>query len=131
MRAIPLLLMMAAGCGNKPAATVELQVVVDAPGAAAVLVDGFKLSGSGGVLTHAYGSLTLAMAAHGTVESDNADGSMRATTTWSFGSFCAAVSPLQRETQRFHEAPGATGFVLTLTEVDCVRTDGTGTIVTP
>ena len=131
--AVPLLLMQAAGCGNKSGSMIEVQINVDAPGAASVLVDGFKISGSGGLLTHTYGSLGAAMGAAGTVESDNADGSLRATTAWSFGNFCSAVTPLERETQRFAEraAGTATGYALALTEIDCVRTDGTGTIVTP
>jgi hypothetical protein len=123
--------MLAVGCGGKAGTMVEVQIAVDAPSAASVLVDGQAVPTSNGVLTHVYGSLAQAMAAAGTVESDNSDGSLRAMAAWSFGSWCATVKVLQREEERFQERPSVSGLVLTLTEVDCVRTDGTGVIVTP
>jgi hypothetical protein len=132
MRAILLLLMVAAGCGGKSGSTVELDVAVEAPAAASALVDGNRIAANGGVLTRVFGSLAAASAAKGNVQSLNSDDSVRAMVAYSFGSYCSAVAPLARETQRFQERLDGTGAtVLTLLEVDCIRTDGTGTIVSP
>jgi hypothetical protein len=132
MRAILPLLMLAVGCGNKAGPSVELDVAVDAPGAASALVDGVRVAAAGGVLTRVFGSLAAASAAHGTVESLNSDDSVRAMVAYSFGSFCNNVTPLARETQRFQERLDGNGTtILAASEVDCIRTDGTGTVVNP
>lgn len=132
MRAIPVLLMLAAGCGGKAGALVELDIAVDAPAAASALVDGNRVAASGGVLTHVYSSLGAAGTAHGTLQTLNGDGSVRASASWSFGGYCSAVTPLSRETQRFVERLDGSGATMLLpSEVDCIRTDGTGTVVNP
>jgi len=133
MRAILLLLMVTAGCGNKGGNTFELDVAVDAPAATSVLVDGtYQLPAVGGIYSQGFSSVSAAASVHGTVETVNADGSVRATATYAVGSYCTAEMPLLRETLHFAESVDAGGTAtLALDTVQCEKTDGTGTIITP
>lgn len=135
MRAILLLLIGVAGCGNSGtvANTFEFDIAVNAPGATSVVIDGTEtLPPVGGVYSRGFPSLSAAMKVQGTVSTVNADGSMRSTAPYAFGAYCNAEMPLLRETLRFVEALDSSGNPqLGLDSVECERTDGTGVIVTP
>ena len=133
MRAILLLLMVTAGCGNKGADTFELDVGVDAPGAASVLIDGtHPLPATGGLYAQGFSSVSAAAKVQGTVETVNSDGSVRAMAAYAVGTYCAAATPLLRETLRFVESVDGSGTAtLALDTVECEKSDGTGTIIKP
>ena len=133
MRAILPLFMVIAGCGNKGANTLEFDVAVVAPGAASVIVDGkAMITPSGGAYSRGFQSLAEASKVSGKIATTNSDGSVRAMRDYAFGTYCAAVTPLLRETQHYVEASDGSGaIVLSLDRVECERTDGTGTVVTP
>lgn len=133
MRAILLLLMVTAGCGAKSVNQFELDVGVDAPQAASVLVDGtHMLPATGGLYSQGFASASAAASVHGTVATVNADGSVRAMAAYELGSYCAAETPLMRQTMHFTESADASGApTLALSTVECEKNDGTGTIVTP
>ncbi len=132
MRAILLLIVCVAGCGSNDGNTVELDLDVDAPQATSVLVDSTHMLPPGGVYSLGFPSLAAAMKANGTVETLNADGSVRASAPYSLGSYCSAETPLLRETLHFVESLDGSGDLqLALGTVECEKKDGTGTIVTP
>ena len=134
MRAILLLLMVTAACGSKAGNQFELDIAVNAPDAASALVDGtHQLPATGGTYSQGFASVAAAMSVHGTVETVNADGSMRSTAPYELGNYCAATTPLLRETLHFVEAVDATtgAATLALDSIDCEKTDGTGISVKP
>jgi hypothetical protein len=133
MRAILLLLMVTAGCGSKGANQFELDIAVNAPEAASAVVDGkYTLAAVGGVYSQGFASVSAAMSVHGTVATVNADGSVRTTAPYELGAYCAAETPLLRQTMHFVEAFDAMGAPsLALDSIECEKTDGTGTIVKP
>ena len=130
------LIMTASACGGKGETlnTFEFDIAVNAPAAATALVDGTAmLAAVGGVYSRGYPTVTDAAAmVHGTVATLASDGSVRASVTYELGSYCQAITPQLRQTDRFAEGTDANGTLqLTLASVDCVRTDGTGVVVTP
>lgn len=134
MRAMVVLLMVGiGGCGSKVTDKVELDIVVDAPAAASALVDGKQpLPATGGSYARGYPTIDDARKAAGTVATLAADGSTRASADYSFGSYCDAVTPLLRQSETFAESDDGMGTItLALASVECERTDGTGTIITP
>lgn len=133
MRAILLLLVVTAGCGDKGGNTFELDIGVDAPGAASALVDGtHHLPPVGGIFSQGFPSLSDAAKVHGTVSTVNKDGSVRAMASYELGSYCAAQMPLLRQTLHFVEADDGSGTPqLTLDTIDCEKSDGSGVIVKP
>ena len=133
MRAILLLLMVTAGCGNKGDNKFELDIAVNAPQATSALVDGKQmLPPVGGLYAQGFASVSAAMSVHGTVATLNADGSVRSTAPYELGGYCAAEMPLLRQTMDFVEALDASGApTLALDRVECEKTDGTGVVVTP
>lgn len=133
MRAILLLLMVTAGCGSKGGNTFELDIGVDAPGAASALVDGtHQLPAVGGIYSQGFTSVSAAASVHGTVETVNSDGSVRSMAPYELGIYCSAQTPLLRQTMHFVEALDASGAPqLALDSIECEKTDGTGTIVKP
>lgn len=132
MRAILLLLMVTAGCGNKGGNTFELDIAVDAPQASSAIVDGVHmLPATGGVFAQGFSSVSAASSAHGTVATLDADRSTRATATYELGSYCTAQMPLLRQTMHFVETVDAGTATLALDTVECEKSDGTGTIVHP
>lgn len=133
MRAILLLLMVTAGCGNKGGNTFELDIAVNAPQAASALVDGtHQLPAVGGIYSQGFTSVSAAASVHGTVETVNGDGSVRSTAPYELGGYCAAQMPLLRQTMHFVEALDASGAPqLALDSIECEKNDGTGTIVKP
>jgi hypothetical protein len=133
MRAILLLLMVTAGCGNKAGNTFELDIAVNAPQATSALVDGkYMLPATGGIYSQGFASVSDAAKVHGTVATLNADGSVRSTAPYELGGYCNAQMPLLRQTLHFVEAVDAAGMAtLALDTIDCEKTDGTGTIVHP
>ena len=132
MRAM-VLLMVVAGCGGKAVNTFELDIAVNAPAAADARVDGtVHIPPAGGIYARGFPTLNAASKISGTLETLNADGSVRAHADYGYGSFCAAVTPLERQTERFVETDDGMGNLgLALDMVECLRTDGTGTVVTP
>src|SRR5262245_25829290 len=99
MRAILLLMLVTAGCGSKASNVLEFDLAVDAPGAATVVVDGtVKLAPTGAAYARGYPSLAEAQKVTGTIETQDADGTVRASTTYSFASNCTAVTALLRQT---------------------------------
>jgi hypothetical protein len=128
-----LVLMMLAGCGSdKPPNRFEFDVAVNAPAAASALVDARAVAPVGGIYAQGFPTVEDAALVHGTVTTVNADGSVRATAMYQFGTYCAAITPLLRQTERFVESTDAGGALqLVLDSIECERTDGTGTIVTP
>jgi hypothetical protein len=135
MRAILLLLMMiAAGCSSKSTNVLEFDVAVNAPGAASVVVDGkIMVAPAGGIYSRGFPSLAEAMKVSGTIETRATDGSARASSTYAFGGYCNGHTPLLRQIERFVEAADATtgAPVLSLDNIECELTDGTGVIVQP
>ncbi|MDB4971477.1 MAG: hypothetical protein JWN44_7166 [Myxococcales bacterium] len=133
MRAILLLMVIAGGCSSNSPLVLEFDIGVNAPSAASVLIDGnIMLPPTNGVLSRGYPSLTEAMKVAGTVESRDADGTVRASTHYSFGTYCATHMPLLREVERFIETADAAGTPsMTLDSIECVLTDGTGVVVAP
>ncbi len=133
MRAILLLLMVTAGCGNKGSNTFELDVEVNAPQAAGAVVDGkYQLPPVGGIYSQGFTSLSAAAGVHGVVETVNGDGSVRAMAPYQLGSYCSAEMPLMRQTLHFVEGVDAGGAPqLALDSIECEKTDGTGMIVQP
>jgi len=134
MRAILLLLMVTAGgCSGKATNVLEFDVAVNAPGAASVVVDGkIMVAPAGGVYSRGFTSLAAAMKVTGTIETREADGSVRASSTYGFGGYCSAHMPLLREVERFVEGADAAGApALTLDSIECELTDGTGVVVPP
>ncbi len=133
MRAILLLLMVTAGCGSKPVNMFELDIEVSAPGAASALVDGkVMIAAVGGVYSRGYAKASDAAGVQGSIATLNADGTVRASATYQYGTYCAAQMPLLRQTDRFVEGADAAGApTLTLDAVECEKTDGTGVIITP
>ena len=134
MRAILLLLMVTAtGCGGKSANQFELDIAVNAPGAASALVDGrHQLPATGAIYSQGFASVSAAASVHGTVATVNADGSVRSTAPYELGGYCAAQMPLLRQTMRFVEALDASGApLLALDSIECEKVDGTGVIVKP
>jgi hypothetical protein len=133
MRAILLLLMVAAGCGGKAINQFELDITVDAPGAAAVLIDGsVQIPPVGGVYSRGYPNVDDAAAVTGMVQTLDAMGGVRATSGYAFDGYCAAVTPLLKQNEKFVETMDAGGaVVLVLDSVECIRTDGTGMIIHP
>lgn len=132
MRAILLLLMVTAACGSKGDQPFELDIGVDAPGAASAVVDGRTLPPVGGLYSKPFASLSDATGAHGTVETLGADGGVRAMASYELGNYCTAAMPLLRETQHFVESDDGSGNLsLVLDSIDCEKTDGTGTTVKP
>lgn len=132
MRAM-VLLMVVAGCGGKAVNTFELDIAVDAPAATDVVVDGaVHLPPTGGVYARGFPTLNAASKVTGTIDTLAADGSVRAHAAYGYGTFCAAVTPLLRQTQRFVERDDGAGTVtLDLDTVECERSDGTGVVITP
>lgn len=123
-----------AGCGSSGDANkFELDVAVDAPQASSVVIDDTRtLPPTGAVYSQGFPSVTAAMAVHGTVETLDADGSVRAMAPYELGSYCAGEMPLLRQTLHFAESPDGSGNpTLAVATVDCERTDGTGIVVTP
>ena len=133
MRAILLLLMMTAACGNKGGNTFELDIEVNAPAAASALVDGkYQLPAVGGIYSQGFASVSAAASVHGVVETVNTDGSVRSMAPYELGSYCSAEMPLLRQTLHFVEALDTTGAPeLALDSIACEKSDGTGTIVKP
>jgi hypothetical protein len=133
MRAILLLLMVTAGCGNKGGNTFELDISVNAPQATSAVVDGtHMLPATGGVYAQGFASVSAAATVHGTVATLDADGSVRSTAPYELGGYCTAQMPLLRQTMHFTEAVDTTGAaMLALDTIECEKTDGTGTIVRP
>lgn len=135
MRAILLLLITGlAGCGGGDTAnTFELDVTVNAPEAASALIDGKQtLAPVGGTYSQGFPSVNAAASVQGTVETIDANGSVRASAAYSLGSYCTAQMPLLRETLHFDETPDANGNPeLAVSMVECEKTNGTGVIVTP
>jgi len=133
MRAILLLLMVTAGCGSKGPNTFELDIAVNAPGAASALVDGtHQVPAVGGVYSQGFLSAKDAASVHGTVETVNSDGSVRSMAPYELGGYCSAEMPLMRQTMHFVEALDASGAPqLALDSIECEKNDGTGTIVKP
>ncbi len=133
MRAILLLLMVTAGCGNKGGNTFELDIAVDAPGATSALVAGtHQLPAVGGIYSQGFPSLSAAASVHGTVSTVNSDGSIRSMAPYELGAYCSAQMPLLRQTMHFVEANDASGNPqLALDSIECEKTDGTGVIVKP
>ena len=138
MRATTLLLIGSIGCigcggGGSQPDTFELDIAVDAPAAASALVDGtHALPATGGIFAQGFVTLADAMKVSGTVATLAADGSVRAMAMYAVGSYCAAETPLIRETLSFVEGTDANNDLqLTLDIVECEKQDGTGTIITP
>jgi hypothetical protein len=136
MRAILLLMVtvvVTIGCGGKSPNQFELDIAVDAPQAAGALVDGtVKIAAAGGVYSRGYPTVADAAQVHGTIATLNADGGVRASTTYQYGTYCAGSMPLLRQTNHFAEGSDASGALqLTLQSVECEKTDGTGIVVTP
>ena len=133
MRAILLLLMVTAGCGNKGGNTFELDIAVNAPQATSAVVDGVHmLPATGGVFAQGFSSVSAASSVHGTVATLDANGSVRSTAPYELGGYCTAQMPLLRQTMHFVEAVDAMGAAqLALDTVECEKTDGTGSIVRP
>jgi len=133
MRAILLLLMVTAGCGGNSGNQFELDIAVNAPGAASAIVDGtHTLPATGGIFSQGFPSVSAAMSVHGTVETVNPDGSVRSMAHYELGAYCSAETPLLRQTMHFVEAVDTSGAAqLALDSIDCEKTDGTGTIVKP
>jgi len=133
MRAILLLLMVAAGCGDKGTNTFELDLAVNAPQAASAVVDGTAtIAAVGGIYSRGFPKASDAAQVRGTIATLNADGSTRSTVAYEYGVYCATAMPLIRQTNRFVEALDANGApVLALDKVECEKNDGSGVIVTP
>ncbi|MCA1663364.1 MAG: hypothetical protein LC659_03690 [Myxococcales bacterium] len=133
MRAILLLLMVTAACGSKGGNQFELDIAVNAPGAASALVDGtHQLPATGGIYSQGFATARAAASVHGTVATINSDGSVRSTAPYELGAYCASETPLLRQTMHFVEALDAAGApMLALDSIECEKTDGTGTIVQP
>ena len=133
MRAILLLLMVTAACGSKGGNQFELDIAVNAPGAAGALVDGtHQLPATGGIYSQGFASASAATGVHGTVETINSDGSVRSAAPYELGGYCSATAPLLRQTMHFVEAVDTTGApMLALDSIECEKSDGTGTIVKP
>jgi len=132
MRAILLLLMMVAGCGDKAINKFELDIAVNAPQAASAMVDGAMIAAVGGVYSRGFPAPADAAGVHGTVTTVDANGAVRATAAYQYGDYCAASMPLMRQTNRFVEALDVNGApTLTLDKIECEKTDGTGVIITP
>lgn len=133
MRAILLLLMVTAACGSKAGNQFELDIAVNAAGAASALVDGtHQLPATGGTYSQGFASVAAAMSVHGTVETVNSDGSIRSSAPYELGAYCSAQMPLLRQTMHFVEANDTTGAPqLALDSIECEKSDGTGTIVKP
>ena len=133
MRAILLLLMMTAACGSKAANQFELDIAVDAPGAASALIDGKqRLPATGSSYSQGFPSVSAAASVHGTVETVNGDGSVRSSAPYALGAYCSAEMPLLRQTMRFVEANDASGAPqLALDSIECEKSDDTGIIVKP
>jgi hypothetical protein len=133
MRAILLLLMVTAGCGSKSGNQFELDIAVDAPAAASALVDGKQtLAAVGGVYSQGFPSVSAAANVHGTVATLDPDGTIRSTAPYELGGYCAAQTPLLRQTMNFVEGVDGSGApLLALGTVECEKTDGSGVIVMP
>lgn len=134
MRAILLLLTTATACGNKGGVVnqFELDIGINAPQASSALIDGtVTLQSTGVVYSRGFASLAAARSLQGTVATVNADGTVRASLPYQVGSYCDAVTPLIRETQRYVESATAAAPALALDSVECERADGTGSIVKP
>ena len=134
MRAILLLLIgTVAGCGSSDGNKLELDIAVNAPQAASVVIDGKQtLPPTGGEYSQGFPSLSAAAMVHGTVATVNADGSVRSMAPYELGSYCTAQMPLLRETLHFSEALDGSGNPqLALDSIECEKTDGTGVIVMP
>jgi hypothetical protein len=133
MRAILLLLMVTAGCGNQGGNSFELDIAVNAPQASSAVVDGVHmLPATGGVFAQGFSSVSAASSAHGTVATLDADRTTRATATYELGSYCSSQMPLLRQTMHFVETVDASNVAtLALDTVECEKSDGTGTIVKP
>src|SRR4051812_46288934 len=126
MRAILLLLMVTAACGSKGGNEFELDIAVNAPGAASALVDGtHQLPATGAIYSQGFASASAAKSVHGTVETVNTDGSVRSAAPYELGGYCANETPLLRQTMHFVEALDATGApMLALDSVECEKSDG-------
>src|SRR4051794_22076833 len=99
MRAILLLLMVTAGCGNKGGNAFELDIAVYAPQATSAVVDGtHTLPATGGSYAQGFASPGAAASVHGTVATLNSDGSVRSTAPYELGGYCTAQMPLLRQT---------------------------------
>jgi hypothetical protein len=132
MRAILLLLMVTAGCGSNTGNQFELDLAVNAPQATSVVVDGTATVAPGAIYARGFSSVSAAKTLHGTVATVNADGSVRSTAPYELGAYCNGSMPLLRQTLRFVEGlDGSGGPLLALDSIECEKTDGTGTIVSP
>ncbi|HXU72674.1 MAG TPA: hypothetical protein VN947_25305 [Polyangia bacterium] len=122
------------GCGTSADVDkFELDIAVDAPQATSVVIDDKRtLPPTGAVYSQGFPSVSAAMTVHGTVETVNADGSVRAMAAYDLGSYCSGQMPLLRQTLHFAESLDGSGNPqLALGSVECEKTDGTGTIVMP
>jgi hypothetical protein len=123
--------MVVAGCGDKTN-EFELDITVTAPAAAGALVDGnVQIPATGGVYARPYGSAGDAATVTGTVQTLDAMGGVRASASYAFGTYCAAVTPLTRQNERFVETTDTLVPVLALDSVECLRPDGTGSVIRP
>src|SRR5262249_5548467 len=110
MRAIPLLLMVAAGCGDKGPNKFELDLAMNAPQAASAVVDGtIMIPSVGGISSRGFPTPADAAQVRGTISTLNTDGSIRSTVAYEYGVYCANAMPLMRQTNRFVEGLDANG----------------------
>jgi hypothetical protein len=125
--------MVVAGCGhNATTNTFELDIVINAPNATAATIDGTSVAPVGGTLSRGFPTGTDTTAVTGQLQTLAADGTVRASADYQFGTYCAAITPLLRQRENFIEVEDDMGVPsIVLDSIECERTDGTGTLVSP